>query len=330
MACFDGVVALKELCPEQSSFSGIWLNDVGISKSFINDIITSDGGDIAEFVTSKTNHAINIIKNAIHGKYGNRINSTTLVHDHRLGFTQNNMATLAGGDWKGIQITLSNYSNYINLNLSEVSLQVNTNGTVPVLVYDLYQNALLYTIPVTAVSGQIVTVYPHKIISSDGRPLNLFIGYNATGITSRTTYIRQGQCCGNTSCSNSYMTAQGVTNSTGTFIDEDMTAINHTAGVSLTYSLNCDAYAWMCAYARVLALPIAYKTASEITLHAIQNNMRSSNTTNLNTEQLKENQAFYELQYREQLDAILLNMNIPTDSVCFQCKTPSKTAIVLP
>lgn len=332
MACFDGVVALKELCPEQETFSGIWLNDVGINRALIESINTSDSGGIADFVTSKTNHAINIIKNAIHGRFGNKINSTTLVHDHRLGFTQNNMATLAGGDWKGIQITLSNYSNYINLNLSSLSLQVNTNGTIPVHVYDLYQNSLLYTIPITAVSGQIVTVYPHKIIESDGRPLNLFIGYDATGITSRTTYIRQGQCCGNTSCTNSYMTAQGVTNSTGTFIDEDMTAINHTAGLSLLYSLNCDAYAWMCAYARVLALPIAYKTASEIMLHGLQNalNGRSSNNINLNVDTMKENQAFYELQYREQLDAVLHNMNIPTDSVCFQCKTPAKTAIVLP
>lgn len=137
MACFDGVVALKELCPEQESFSGTYLDDVGINRYVIESIITLESDGLADFVTSKTNHAINIIKNAIHGRFGNKINSTTLVHDHRLGFTQNNMATLAGGDWKGIQITLANYSNYINLNLSSVSLQVNTNGTVPILVYDL-------------------------------------------------------------------------------------------------------------------------------------------------------------------------------------------------
>jgi len=330
MACFDNVVALKELCPEQETFSGIYLNDVGISRSFIESVITSDYTGIADFVTSKTNHAINIIKNAIHGRYGAKINSTTLVHDHRLGYTENNLANQTGGDWKGVQLTLANYSNYINLNLSEVSLQVHTNGTVNVLVYDLYQNTLLYTIPVTAVSGQIVTVYPHKIIESNGKPLNLFIGYNATGITSKTTYIRKGQCCGNVTCTNQYLTAKGVTNSTGAFIDEDMTAINHTAGVSVVYSLNCDPYAWMCAYARVLALPIAYKIAAEITLHGIQNNLRSTNTTNLNTEQLKENHGFYELQFREQLDAVLHNMNVPTDSVCFQCKSPAQTAIVLP
>jgi len=332
MACFDEVVALRELCPEQETFSGIYLNDVGITRKFVESVITEDYEGIADFVTSKTGHAINIIKNAIHGRYGAKINSTTLVHDHRLGFTQNNMATLAGGDNKGIQVTLSNYSNYINLNLSELSLQVNTNGTVPIVVYDLYQDKLLYTIPITAVSGQIVTIYPHKIIPSDGRPLNLFIGYDATGITSRTTYIRQGQCCGNTSCTNSYMTAKGVTNSTGVFIDENMTSINHTGGLSLTYSLNCDPYSWMCAYARVLALPIAYKTASEMMLHGIQTaiNDRSTNNTNLNVDTMKENQAFYELQYREQIDSVLHNMNIPTDSVCFQCKSPSRTAIILP
>jgi len=111
-----------------------------------------------------------------------------------------------------------------------------------------------------------------------------------------------------------------------------MTAMNHTAGLSLVYSLNCDPYAWMCAYARILALPIAYKVGAEIMNHAIQNaqNNRSSNNINLNMDQLKENHGFYELQYREQLDAILQNMNIPADNVCFQCKSPSKTSIILP
>jgi hypothetical protein len=337
MACFDDVVALKELCTEAVPFSGIYLNDVGITKAFIEQVITSDyqtpGEDaIQEFVTSKKNQAIRIIKNAIHGKYGNRINSTSLITDHRLGYTQNNLIAVAGGDYKGIQLTLNNSTNHVNANISSVSLQVNVSGNVDILIYDLFQNKLLATLPITAVSGEIVTIYPHTIIESYGRPLNLFIGYNATGITSVQTYIRDGQCCGITSCTTSFMTAKGVTNSTGTFTQENMTQINHTAGLSVTYSLVCDSFSWMCDYAQVLALPIAYKTASEMYLHAIQNgiNQRSSNNTNLNVEQIKETQGFYELQYREQLDAILSNMNLPRESVCFQCKTPARTAVVLP
>jgi len=332
MACFDDVVALKELCTEVTPFSGIYLNDVGVTKAFVDSVITSDYDGIQDFVDSKVNHAIRIVKNAIHGKYGNRVNSTSLIVDHRLGYTQDNMVSMPGEDWKGIQVRLTNYSNYINMNLSSVSLQVNTTGTVNILIYDLFQNKLLYTIPVSAISGQIVTIYPNKVIESTGRPLNLFIGYNATGITSVQTYIRDGQCCGISSCTTSFMTAKGVTNATGTFINEDMTALNHTAGLSLVYSLNCDSYSWMCAYSQVLALPIAYKAASEMYLHAMQNaiNARSSNNTNLNMDQLKETQGFYELQFREQLDSVLHNMNLPTDSVCFQCKTPARTAIVLP
>lgn len=332
MACFDNVVALKELCDEQETFSGIYLNDIGITRSFIESVITSDYEGLDDFVTSKTTHAINVIKNAVHGRYGGKVNSSTLIHDHRLGYTQANLTDQTGSGWKGIQITLNNFSNYINMELSSLSLHVNTNGTVNILIYDLFQNTLLYTIPVTAVSGQIVTVYPHKVIESSGRPLNLFIGYNATGITSKTTYIRENQCCGISSCTTSFMTAKGVTNTTGTFIDEDLTAINHTAGLSLVYSLNCDPYAWMCSYARVLALPIAYKIGSEMYLHAIMNavNNRSSNNTNLNVELMQQTQLFYENQYKDQLDAVLHNMHVPADSVCFQCKSPAQTAIVLP
>jgi len=315
MGCFDSVVALKELCTEDTPFSGVYLNDIGITRSFIESIITSDYSGINEFVESKTNHAINVIKNAIHGRYGNKINSSTLIHDHRLGYTQANMTTQTGSGWKGIQMTLNNFSNYINLELSQISLHVTTNGTINVLVYDLFQNKLLETIPVTAVAGQVVTVFPHKVIQSDGKPLNLFIGYNATGIDSYTTYIRENQCCGITSCTTSFMTSKGVTNTTGTFIDEDMTAIAHTAGFSMVYSLNCDPFSWMCSYARVLALPIAYKIASEMYLHGIQNalNSRSSNNVNLNVDSMKEVQAFHEMQFREQLDAVLHNMSVPAD-----------------
>lgn len=332
MACFDSVVTLKELCTEETPFSGIYLNDVGITKSFIESVITSDYANTEAFVTSKVTHAINVIKNAVHGRYGNKINSSSLIHNHRLGFTQNNLSVQSGGDWKGIQMTLNNFSNFINLELSEISLHVNTNGTVPVHIYDLFQNKLIETIPVTAVSGKIATVYPHKVIQSDGKPLNLFIGYEATGITSNTTYVRENQCCGITSCTTSFMTAKGVTNATGSFTEEDMTAIAHTAGISLVYSLSCSLSAWMCSYAQVFALPIAYKTAAEMYAHAILNavNSRSSNNTNLNVELMKEAYIRYEDLYKEQIESLLHNMHVPTDNVCFQCKSPARTAIVLP
>lgn len=333
MGCFDNIVALKELCTDIEPTSGIYLNDVGITKAFIGSVITSDYNDnTQEFVDSKVNQAIRIIKNAVHSRYGNKINSTTLIVDHRLGYTQDNLVNVAGGDWKGIHVKLSNYSNYINMHLSSISLQVMTTGTVNILIFDLFQNKLLYTLPISAVSGEIITIYPHKVIESSNRPLNLFIGYNAAGISSIQTYIRDGQCCGITSCTTSFMTAKGVTNASGVFVEQNMASLNHTAGLSLVYSLNCDSYSWMCAYNQVLALPIAYKAASEIYLHGIQNglNGRSSNNVNLNVEQMKETQEKYEFLFREQLDSILLNMNMPTDSVCFQCKTPAKTAIVMP
>lgn len=332
MACFDDVVALKELCDEVTPFSGIYLNDIGITKSFIESVITKDYSSVQDFVDSKISISTSIIKNAIHSKYGGLINSTSLITDHRLGYTQNNMTLQTGSGWMGIQKTLNNYSNYINMNLSEASLHVDINGAVNILIYDLYQNKLIHSFPITAVAGEIVTVYPHKVIESSGRPLNLFIGYNADGINSYTTYIRDGQCCGITSCTNSFLSAKGVTNASGHFVNEGNVGINHTAGLSVVYSLNCDAYAWMCSYARVLALPIAYKAASEMYKHGILNavNGRSSNNTNLNVDVMQKAQAEYEFMYREQMDSLLTNMNVPNDSVCFQCKTPAKVAIVLP
>lgn len=332
MACFDNVVSLKELCETPDTFSGIYLNDIGVTRQFIEDIITSDSTHITDFLSGKITHALRVVQSAVHAHMGGRINANTLITSHRLGWPLNNTPTSAGGDWKGIQLTLNNYSNFVSLELSQLSLQVNTTGTVPVRVYDLYQNVLLDTINVSAVSGQVVTVYPHKVYQSEGRPLNLFVGYNATGITSVTTTIRQNQCCGIVACTNEYLQAKGVTNTTGHFIDEDCTGIAHTGGVSLVYSLSCDTYSWMCGYARALALPIAYKVASEMYLHGILNavNSRSSNTVNLNVEQMNQAQAFYEAQYNQLLNNVLHNMVIPSDNACFNCNAPVRSAVIMP
>jgi len=332
MACFDDVVALKELCDEVTPFSGTYLNDIGITRSFIESVITSDYTDIQDFVDSKIRHAGAVIAASVHGRYGSKIQTTSLIHDHRLGYPKDNLPVQTGGNHRGIQITLNNYAQFVNLELSQVSLHTNYNGTIPILVYDLYQNKLLETINVTAVTGQVATVFPHTLIPAQAKPLNLFIGYDSTGINSYTTYIRENQCCGVTSCTTSFMTSKGVTNSTGTFIAEDMVGINHTSGLSIVYSLHCDPLAWMCAYARVFALPMAYKIGSEMYLHGIQNamNERSSNNTNLNIELMRETQQFYEMRFREELDSILGSMNLPKDNACIQCKPPARTAIAMP
>lgn len=334
MSCFDQVVSLKELCTTQETFTGVYLNDVGITKAFIEDIITSDYVDVQEFVDSKIAQAIRIIQIDAAARFAGRINATSLINSHRLGWTVDNIPTQAGGDWKGITICLSTQAAFTNLELSQLSLQVLHNGNVPVHVYDLNQNKLLDTINVTAVSGEIITVFPHVEYPSDGRALNLFIGYDATGISSVKTTIVQNQCtsCGYYSCVNEYIRAKGVTNSTGHFVDQNMTTIDHTGGLSLVYSLRCDMQSWLCTFARALAIPIANKVAVEMYQHGIRDalNRRSSNTTNLNVDHMKETLNQYEFEYQKHMTTILGNVQMPTDSPCFTCNAPVRTAVVLP
>lgn len=332
MACFDEVISLKELCETPDTFTGMYLNDVGVTRAFIESVITSDYDGIQEFLELKIDQAARMIQSDASAHFAGRINTTSLITSHRLGWTAKNMPTSAGGDWKGVEIALNNYTNYAAMELSSLSLQVNTNGSVPVRVYDLYQNKLLDTFTITAVSGQVVTIYPHVEYFSEGRPLHLFIGYDATGITSVKTTLLRDQCCGNSTCTNEYLVAKGVTNSTGHFIAEDMTGIDHTGGISFTYSLRCDMGAWLCSFAQALKLPMAYKVASEMYLHGILDalNQRSSNTTNLNVEHMKETQGFYEAKYKETLNSVLHNIRIPTDSACFTCNAPVRSAVIMP
>lgn len=334
MACFDRVISLIGLCETPETFSGIYLNDIGVTRQFIDDVITDDYRDEKDFLEKKIASSMRIIKSRIHAYHGSLIKSGSLVAQHRVGYTAENTPISTGADHRGIQITLNNYSNYINLELSQLSLHVDVNGTVPILVYDLLQNKLIDSFNVTAVANQIVTVFPHKAYSSELGPLNLFIGYDATGINTVTTSINKnsGGCCGgSTTCATQYLTAKGVSNDQPEFIDQNMAALTHTSGISLVYSLSCDPYSWMCGYAQVLAPAIAYKVASEIYRHGIiTKKQRSSNSQNLDAETMKEVQLFYEGEYDVQMKSILSAMRIPSDSVCFQCTAPVRHDIILP
>lgn len=330
MECFKDLIQVRDLCNAPAPKSSIYIDDVGVSLADIESFITSQYATAEQYFNARKDHAVREMTNTIYNYFQGQYLATSLVDSHRLGVYNGTQSLKPGSTYQGIQMVFNQSDTFFKVGIGEISLLVDATTTITVEVWDLRQNLKLDEIDIATTAGQISTGYLHKSYKSDKQPLNLFIGYDATGIDSYYTPIKSGLCCGKISCNNSYVTAYGV-EVNGTFYDSNTDGINHTSGLSVVYDIACDHMSWICSHAESLALPLAYKTAEILVADAAYNTSgeRSTNHHTINLDQLKERHGFYVNKYKEIMSNWLGNMQLPTNR-CFQCNTPVRHRIMLP
>lgn len=324
MACFDDLINIRGLCEQGESKSSIWLDDIGITVADLEAFMTGDYDDAGEYFLSRYNFAVKEIEATIYNHFSGRYRATSLVDATRLGVYSENLTQIAGGDCRGIQLQFDPDKSFFEFCVGEISLYLTTSQDVIVEVWDLRQNKLLDSLTIAAVANEITTGYLHKNYPASSEPMNLFIGYNAAGLASYKSLITSGLCCGKTSCSNSYLSSQGVS-ITGSKLQANVTGLSDTAGLSLMYSLSCDHSSWICAHGRKFALTLAYKTASIMVSDALYNTggERATNHHTINREELEKRYNFYRGKYNSHITDALSNMRLPQNR-CFECNSPTR------
>lgn len=331
MGCFDNIVSLREYCTGVVPSSGIYLNDLGLSKELVEDIITGDYGTVKSLIDATINASIQDVVAMVNGKFSGRVKTHSAIETGVVGVPDGSNEIIAGGGYRGIQAHLYNSGNYLNFQLASLGLHLDFSGNVDVLVYDLNTNTLLDTIPVTAIAGQVVMVYPQKVYSSHYKNLNLWIGYNSTGKDSYKTVTRSTVCCGNFGRKTEYLSSSGQAVS-GDFISSNLTSLTTTSGISINYSIWCDSEAWLCSYARLIATPVAHKVASEIYRRGMMVSplTRSNNSTITNQELMKSNFEWHIGNYEAGIKMLLKTVHLPNNNACFQCESRVTNKIILP
>ena len=337
LECFDDIIGLRGSCDTPTSNSGLWMDDIGIDLSELDSIINKSQIDSIDFFEKKRDFAIKQIINLIHTHYSDKYKTNTVLDSKRIGFGKENQeAVAAAGTLKGIEIELCNEDSFVDVYVSSISLQVNTNGAVNILVYDLFQNKLLDTIPITAVSGQTVTVYPNKTYKSVRKELDIIFVYDATAFSSVKTTITQGGCksCGDGGSMvqlGKYLSTRSISIlSADAKIESNLTASGDTGGLSLIYSIQCNYDEWLCTISNSVALPILFKTAYEIMDFTINNSLRLNTATTINLDTAKARRDEYDKRYQTSIEALLQNIKLPNDEKCFECRQKSKHMIILP
>lgn len=338
LECFEDIIGLKGTCDTPVSNSGLWINDVGVSLEELDLIVSKEYSNAQDFFEQKRDFAIKQIIATIHTHFADKYKANSTLRSGRIGFTKENKPAIAGsaGKYKGIELELCNQDSFVDVFISSISLQVNTAGAVNVLVYDLFQGKLLDTIAITAVSGEVVTVYPNKTYKSNRKELDLAFVYDSTGISSVETKITRTGCnsCGDGSSMvnlNQYLSTRSVLiDAADPKTNENLEAVGDTGGLSIMYTLQCNHEDWLCTVSNSIALPILYKTAAEIMEFAVHASKRLNTSTTLDVEKLTERRDLYETRYKDTMENLIQNIKLPQDEKCFECRQKSKHVVILP
>jgi len=321
MACFDNIISLEELCPDQESLSGFYLNQIGINKTEIEQYITKDFSSVQSFIDKKSAFAVKKVTSEVYSYLSPLFKADSILTGARIGYEATQKELISQSGYVGTNVTLRNANSYLDFVLSDISLFTDFTGTVPVLIYDTLQGKLLQTVNITTVAGQVSTSYEKVVVSAPRKQLNLWIGYDATAINSYKTITHSGcsECHGFT-FNHKFIQATGSAIA-NPFTEVTLTNLTHTGGLSFNYSVACNHEDWLCNHRNILGLPILYKTGVEICNHALlaAPNQRTMSVTTLNRELMEQKLAYFEHEYNKVMSNILKNMAVPQDRNCFNC-----------
>ena len=336
--CFTNIIGLRGLCAGETSDSGLWANEIGLSVNELNDFLTEDYPSVKAFFDRQKDFAVQLITKQIHTAMQEKYRAATVLENQRVGFFQDNLVIKTGtaAYYKGIHAEILNQDSFLDLFLNSLSVQLHTATTITVDVIDLIQGVIIDSISVNTLADEVVTVFPKKTYKSDRKKLNLFIGYDSTGLDANNTVAFKGASC--SSCGsgvnrNAFLQYNASKLSTGAAkILSSLETSTDTGGISINYNISCNHTDWLCSVSNIIAMPVLYKVASLIMGWGIRNSGNEQiNTRNtVNIEKLKEREKEYEFLYREQMDHLLKNINIPSDERCFVCRERSRSVVMLP
>ncbi|MFA9221055.1 MAG: hypothetical protein ACEQSL_07700 [Sediminibacterium sp.] len=330
LSCFSNIIGFRGVCDDVDSTSGLYANDLDINKDFVDQIITRQFSGALDFHQRKLAFAIKEVVDQTLNFMSKDFRVNTLLQNIRLGKMQDDLSLIAGdGNYKGINIDLNNSESYLNLFVNEIALQISTSQIVNVFIYDLIQDKLLKTVPVTCVANEISRAYPQFTIKSDRQKLNLLFCYDSSGISANTTYLRTGGSCstcnGNSNgISNPYENVQSVKiDGSAQKIKSNLKNIGETGGLSVVHSLSCNHESWICSFSNMLAMPILYRYGIIVMEYAqsISPNDRQNTTVNINADEIKARLEVYKERYNESMNNAMSGLKVPDDKECFTCRS---------
>jgi len=335
MQCFNNLVGIRSNCGDTEPESGRYIQDLPlITLKNVDAAITSQNSakDLLQTIISRASiYMYEDIINRMSPYY----RSTSVIEQRDMGYYNKDMQSIAGssGYLKGVEVKITKYP-YLVFHISQISLFTDYSGDVDLLVYDLQQNKLLDTITVTAVADEITLVDVNKSYPTNKQALDLFIGYNSTGINSYKTNLYTLAHSGCRTCSGGGYGSQYCwfyprkIQASKSKINYNLESSGDSAGLSLTYSLQCTLEPFICSIKNRLSLPLMYRAGMEI-LNELKASDRLSSVVVFQRKEIDEFYQYFESQYSMTLANVFSNMRLPSD-ICFERVRTFGSSTILP
>lgn len=336
LECFEDLIGIHKNCEPTSPTSGLFLNDLpGITLANIAAGVTSENSSYVDKIDTLISEATNKVIHDFRTIIQPHMIYTSILEADNIGFYKENQVAEAAsaGNYRGIRIK-NNYRPALSFNLNSFSLKLDASLTVPVYLYDLMTGAVIDTFSINTVAGKVALKQVNKNYPNYGQNQQLALLYDAglagTYTTNASPYAG-GSCSGcRGTYSNKYISFDGVSiPKAGSVIDQNATTIQSTAGLSINYSLNCDAGYYLCHIASLLADPIRHKTAELIFLDLQSPSPRLNSVVTVQADKVEFFFQYYQGTYKEITNPILLSWRPPNDG-CFNCNHSIKKVVRIP
>lgn len=330
MQCIENILGLKGGCAELAATQNVFLNS-SVTYGELGNIVDSNEQDsIEDFFRERRALAVRELLAEIQDHNRSSYKFPTVIVNEVAGNETDNLQTSsATSGLVGVAFKRRDPNTYLTYRITEVMLFLNYTGDVAVTAYDLDTGAALASHTVSAVAGQISTAFVEWNFSNR----NIAVLYDATGKQGYRTLLHGhgcGTCTGGWVNCNRAVTGRQTKVAAGDAVTNTNARVsNDMGGLKVRYNVECDHATWLCSLRAHLALPLLWKTAELVMEYALFQTVRENRSTKLDRTQTEARQLMYREKYGEAMKRLFANMNIPTDSLCFNCKRKSKYVTML-
>ena len=326
--CLKNLVGIKRGCGTTAPTSGLYINDpkLGITVNITNDLANEENASGYEVITEIMDQATIEFESDIRTFLGPRVRLVSLVDSERIGVLQENLKTVTAltGQFAGIFINMQEYAD-LSMELGSVFLTASQTKDTDIHIINLMTGHTVETKTISAIAGQTVELALGNVFRVDSRQhLQLMIAVDTDDITVYETNIHASHsgcssCGSNMYKHNRYVSSNAVRLSkTASKVRNNTASINHTYGLSVSYSVKCSIDRFVCSIKDTLAVPFKYKVAGDI-MQAMVNNHELGSYVMIYREENEENQKDFHEIYEENMKNILQNMRLP-DGYCWGCQ----------
>ncbi len=331
MPCLYELIGVKKACTDIEPITGLYINDLpGMSLKLADAAANSEKVNGIKLIQDRIEFAEKYLSNDIRNFMQDRFVINSILEQTTVGiYKEDNNVIASSNKLRGIKIIVREYP-YLNINISRIGLRLSTTVDTNVLIYDLYKNELLYTLPISAVADQITYINVNKKIPTNKQRRSLFICIDAN-VSDQYDASLYNSSTGCMSCNQSqYLSypTSGTLDAALSKTESNFVSSNSTGGLTIDYTIECDLDNYICSLGTTLAWPLLYKTG-----HLIMQELEHSDQLNtivmIDSGKNKELADYYDAEYIKSLNQITQNIKTPKD-ICFQCAPKIRKVVQIP